>query len=96
MQKAPPVKSGHYAFVRAGRQDGARRAADDADAAMPSARCTAYRDAGAIIFGKTNTPALAGDLQTFNAIFGTTNTRGTPRAQRVARPVARPRRWPPA
>jgi amidase len=31
------------------------------------------RDAGAVIFGKTNTPKLAGDWQTFNPIFGTTN-----------------------
>ena len=28
---------------------------------------------GAVIFGKTNTPTLAGDWQTFNPIFGTTN-----------------------
>lgn len=31
------------------------------------------RDAGAVIFGKTNTPTLAGDWQTYNAIFGVTN-----------------------
>jgi amidase len=31
------------------------------------------RDAGAIIFGKTNVPAMAGDWQTFNPIFGVTN-----------------------
>jgi amidase len=31
------------------------------------------RGAGAVIFGKTNTPALAGDWQTYNAIFGTSN-----------------------
>jgi amidase len=31
------------------------------------------RDAGAVIFGKTNTPTLAGDWQTFNPIFGITN-----------------------
>jgi amidase len=30
------------------------------------------RDAGAIIFGKTNLPAYAADCQTFNPIFGTT------------------------
>jgi amidase len=30
------------------------------------------RDAGAIVFGKTNTPSLAMDWQTFNAVFGTT------------------------
>lgn len=94
-------------------QDGARRAADDADAALlrgdavgplhgvpmtikdtyetaglrttcgvkawdhiPERDAEAVRrlrDAGAVIFGKTNTPAFAGDVQTFNAIFGTTN-----------------------
>jgi amidase len=31
------------------------------------------RRAGAVIFGKTNTPTLAGDWQTYNAIFGTSN-----------------------
>jgi amidase len=31
------------------------------------------RSAGAVIFGKTNTPTLAGDWQTYNPIFGTTN-----------------------
>jgi amidase len=31
------------------------------------------RAAGAVIFGKTNTPTLAGDWQTYNAIFGATN-----------------------
>lgn len=30
-------------------------------------------DAGAIIFGKTNTPLFAQDLQSFNAVYGTTN-----------------------
>ena len=31
------------------------------------------RDAGAVIFGKTNTPTLAADWQTYNPIFGTSN-----------------------
>ncbi|RDH78392.1 amidase [Mycolicibacterium moriokaense] len=31
------------------------------------------RDAGAVIFGKTNTPTLAGDWQTYNPVFGTSN-----------------------
>lgn len=31
------------------------------------------RAAGAIVFGKTNTPLYAGDAQTYNAVFGTTN-----------------------
>ncbi|MEM9777271.1 MAG: amidase family protein [Chloroflexota bacterium] len=29
--------------------------------------------AGAIIWGKTNTPHLTGDIQTYNAVYGTTN-----------------------
>jgi amidase len=93
--------------------DGARRAADSADAALARGDTTGpllgvpmtikdtyetagmrttcgvtewdrvperdaeavrrLRHAGAVIFGKTNTPALAGDWQTFNPIFGTTN-----------------------
>jgi amidase len=31
------------------------------------------RDAGAVIFGKTNLPVFASDLQSFNPVFGTTN-----------------------
>jgi amidase len=93
--------------------DGARKAADDADAALargdvigplhgvPMTIKDSYetagmrttcgleawdhvperdaeavrrlRTAGAVIFGKTNTPTLTGDWQTFNPIFGTTN-----------------------
>jgi amidase len=93
--------------------DGARKAADDADAALargdirgplhglsmtikdtyetagmrttcgleawdhvPERDAEAVRrlrDAGALIFGKTNTPTLAGDWQTYNPIFGITN-----------------------
>src|ERR1700728_188674 len=38
--------------------------------AWPVAR---LREAGAIIFGKTNLPIYAGDLQSYNEVFGTTN-----------------------
>jgi len=31
------------------------------------------RTAGAIIWGKTNTPVMAGDMQTYNDLYGTTN-----------------------
>src|SRR5690348_1478211 len=31
------------------------------------------RAAGAVIWGKTNTPVLAGDFQTYNPLYGTTN-----------------------
>jgi len=31
------------------------------------------KDAGAIVFGKTNAPRWSGDVQTFNDLFGTTN-----------------------
>ena len=31
------------------------------------------RGAGAVIFGKTNAPLMAGDVQTYNAVYGTTN-----------------------
>ena len=40
------------------------------DDAVPVARLKA---AGAIIFGKTNLPTYAADIQSYNAIFGTTN-----------------------
>ncbi|HEY8002712.1 MAG TPA: amidase family protein, partial [Phenylobacterium sp.] len=40
----------------------------------PDAACVAHvRRAGAVIWGKTNTPVMAGDWQTFNALYGTTN-----------------------
>lgn len=35
-------------------------------------------DAGVVVFGKTNTPFMAGDVQTFNALFGTTNNPWNP------------------
>ncbi|HEX5678916.1 MAG TPA: amidase [Alcanivorax sp.] len=35
-------------------------------------------DAGAVIFGKTNVPAYASDLQTYNDIYGTTNNPWNP------------------
>jgi amidase len=38
--------------------------------AWPVAR---LRAAGAVIFGKTNLPIYAGDFQSYNAVFGTTN-----------------------
>ncbi len=38
--------------------------------AWPVAR---LREAGAVIFGKTNLPIYAGDLQSYNKVFGTTN-----------------------
>src|SRR5262245_56313216 len=38
--------------------------------AWPVAR---VREAGAVIFGKTNLPIYAGDLQSYNEVFGTTN-----------------------
>jgi len=41
----------------------------DADAPVVSA----VRDAGAIVFGKSNLPKWSGDIQAFNTIFGTTN-----------------------
>ena len=39
-----------------------------------SAHCVErYVEAGAVLFGKTNVPALLADWQSFNAIYGTTN-----------------------
>jgi amidase len=43
---------------------------------VPQANADAVQrlvDAGAVIVGKTNTPIFAGDVQTFNDLFGTTN-----------------------
>ena len=38
--------------------------------AVPVAR---YREAGAVIFGKTNLPIYAGDVQSYNEVYGQTN-----------------------
>ena len=43
--------------------------------AAPVAR---LRDAGAIIYGKTNLPLYAGDTQSYNAVFGTSNNPWNP------------------
>ena len=40
---------------------------------VDAAPVAALRRAGAVIFGKTNLPIYAGDLQSYNEIFGTTN-----------------------
>lgn len=40
------------------------------DDAWPVAR---LRDAGAVVFAKTNLPIYAGDIQSFNELYGTTN-----------------------
>ncbi|HEX3700109.1 MAG TPA: amidase family protein [Phenylobacterium sp.] len=44
-----------------------RRQAQDATAVARA------RAAGAVVWGKTNTPVMAGDWQSFNALYGTTN-----------------------
>jgi amidase len=44
-----------------------RRQAEDATAVRYA------KAAGAVIWGKTNTPVLAGDWQTYNGLYGTTN-----------------------
>ncbi|MDE2488670.1 MAG: amidase [Alphaproteobacteria bacterium] len=44
-----------------------RRQAEDATAVARA------RGAGAVVWGKTNTPVMAGDWQTFNDLYGTTN-----------------------
>lgn len=44
-----------------------RRVAEDADVVRN------VRDAGAVVWGKTNVPVMAGDWQSFNGLYGTTN-----------------------
>jgi len=44
-----------------------RRVAEDADVVRH------VRNAGAVIWGKTNVPVMAGDWQTFNGLYGTSN-----------------------
>ena len=53
------------------------------------------RDAGAIVFGKTNLPRWSGDVQSYNELFGTTNNPWDRHGSRAARPVGPPPRWPP-
>ncbi len=53
-------------------------------------------DAGAVVFGKTNVPALLADWQTFNPVYGTTNNPWgrDPRAGRFVRRGGGPRSRP--
>jgi hypothetical protein len=46
------------------------------------------RHAGAVIWGKTNTPVMAGDFQTYNRLYGVTNNPWDRRAPAAARPAA--------
>ena len=41
--------------------------------ATDAAAVTLIKRAGGVVWGKTNTPVMAGDWQTFNAVYGTTN-----------------------
>ncbi len=56
----------------AGLKDLLNRPAGDADVVART------RQAGAVIWGKTNTPVMAGDWQSFNALYGTTNNPWNP------------------
>ena len=51
--------------------------------------------AGAIIFGKTNVPYMLADAQSYNDIYGTTNSPWDRPARPAARRAARRRRSPP-
>jgi len=54
-----PASSGLESFRRGKRPD--------------SVVAAHVRQAGAVIWGKTNVPVMAGDFQTYNALYGTTN-----------------------
>jgi len=60
--------------------------------APPVAR---LREAGAIVIGKTNLPALASGIQTDNAVLDARTTRGTRRGRRAAVRAGRRPRLPP-
>jgi amidase len=60
-------------FETAGMRTTCGLAAWDCVPDRDAAAVRLLRDAGAVIFGKTNTPTMAGDWQTFNAVFGTSN-----------------------
>lgn len=49
--------------------------------------------AGAVIFGKTNTPMYAGDWQTYNDVYGRTIIRGIWPVRRADRPAAPQPPW---
>ena len=51
-------------------------------------------DAGAVVFGKTNVPALLADWQTFNPVYGTTNNPWVSRAGRADHLAVRRRHLP--
>ena len=56
-----PATAGHPGFAKRNPK------VDDAEAVAR------VRGAGAIVWGKTNVPFMAGDFQTYNSIYGTTN-----------------------
>ena len=77
----------------AGAPEYAKRPARTPDAAAVAR----LRAAGAVIWGKTNTPYLAGDSQTYNPVHGRTlQPVGSHRARRAAARAARRRRSRPA
>ncbi|MEM8921193.1 MAG: amidase family protein, partial [Pseudomonadota bacterium] len=52
---------------------GAPEYADRSTRVEDAAIVKRLKDAGAVIWGKTNTPYLAGDCQTYNSVYGVTN-----------------------
>ncbi len=55
------------------RSTGGATALTDHVPAADAPAVARLRQAGAIVYGKTNVPEWSGDIQTFNPIFGTTN-----------------------
>jgi len=55
------------------RSTGGARELADFVPTQDAAAVAAVRNAGAVVFGKTNVPRWSGDYQTFNDIFGTTS-----------------------
>jgi amidase len=55
------------------RSTGGAVALTDHVPAADAVAVTRLKEAGAVVFGKTNVPEWSGDLQTYNEIFGTTN-----------------------
>lgn len=54
----------------------------------------ALRAAGAVLIGKSNVPLALSDLQSYNAVYGSSNNPWICSARRVAHPAAVRRPWP--
>ena len=96
----PPVRRPHHRQGKLRRRGPAHHARPSRTEGQPSpsppSPIRRLEAAGAVIFGKTNVPVDLADWQSYNPVYGTTPTPGTPTTRPADPPADQPPPWPPA